>query len=66
MTQEYLHFQQEETLNDNSFYYWRVKANDGVYNSEWMDTANFFVNTSNDRPSVPRISWPQDKSEGTN
>ncbi len=45
-------------LTDNTLYYWRVQASDGYMNSDWMTTANFFVNTVNDRPSDPGISAP--------
>jgi len=50
-------------LNDNSFYYWRARAYDGMDYSEWMDTTNFFVNTANDPPKIPTISSPPDDSE---
>ena len=43
-------------LSDNTLYYWRAQASDGYLNSNWMTTANFFVNTVNDRPSDPGIS----------
>ena len=45
-------------LSDNTLYYWRAQASDGYLNSNWMTTANFFVNTVNDRPSDPGISAP--------
>lgn len=45
-------------LFDNTMYYWRVQASDGSVNSNWMTTANFFVNTVNDSPSTPGISAP--------
>jgi hypothetical protein len=46
------------TLSDNTRYYWRAQASDGYMNSNWITTANFFVNTVNDRPSDPSISAP--------
>lgn len=46
------------SLNDNTTYYWRVQASDGVLNSNWTTTASFFVNTANDAPTVPGISSP--------
>ena len=45
-------------LSDNTLYYWRAQASDGYLNSNWIPTANFFVNTINDRPSEPGISSP--------
>ena len=47
-------------LADNTMYYWRAKAADGYLSSDWMPTANFFVNTANDNPTTPNISSPQD------
>jgi len=58
-------WQVDARLDDNSFYYWRDRAYDGIDYSEWMDTAKFFVNTSNDAPSIPNISRPPDESEVT-
>ena len=51
-----------QELNDNSWYYWRVRATDGVGFSEWA-YGNFFVNTENDPPGDFNISRPQDDSE---
>ncbi|MGA1867729.1 MAG: right-handed parallel beta-helix repeat-containing protein [bacterium] len=56
-------WQIDKTLNDNCFYYWRVKSYDGIIYSNWMDIAKFFINTANDPPSAPNISWPADNSE---
>jgi len=39
-------------LADNTTYYWRAQATDGYLNSNWMSTADFFVNTSNDPPTI--------------
>ena len=47
------------TLDDNTHYYWRVRAHDGATYSEWA-RGQFFVNTVNDPPSVPKINWPAD------
>ncbi len=45
-------------LNDNSTYFWRVKARDpSLASSDWV-SASFFVNTENDVPSVPVIKNP--------
>ena len=46
-----------EGLNDNTRYYWRVRASDGLADSPWA-RGRFFVNTENDRPSVPVIRNP--------
>jgi hypothetical protein len=45
-------------LLDNTTYYWRVLASDGILNSPWMPTANFFVNTTNDPPTGPSVNSP--------
>lgn len=50
-------------LNDNTAYYWRVKAISGSVHSVWATSA-FFVNSSNDDPERPVLknpgidSWP--------
>jgi len=49
-------------LNDNSWYYWRVRATDGIGFSEWV-YGSFFVNTENDPPGSFNISSPQDDSQ---
>ncbi|PNU20357.1 hypothetical protein C2E25_08005 [Geothermobacter hydrogeniphilus] len=49
-------------LKDNSRYYVRVKASDGMAESPWSDAVEFFVNTVNDRPTVPTLNNP---SNGT-
>ena len=48
-------------LNDNTVWYWRVKANDGSADSSWMSTASFFVNTANDAPGTPSVNYPGDR-----
>ncbi len=47
------------TLDDNTTYYWRVRAHDGTTYSEWA-RGRFFVNTVNDPPSAPQPDWPAD------
>lgn len=47
------------TLNDNTHYHWRVKAQDATGSSDWV-WGRFFVNTQNDTPSAPGISYPAD------
>ena len=51
-----------EQLNDNTWYYWRVRAFDGMIYSEWT-YGRFFVNTENDEPGAFNISTPQDDSD---
>ena len=50
-------------LQDNTTYYWRVRATDGDKTSLWMTTANVFVNTANDTPTVPAVSSPSNNSQ---
>lgn len=45
------------SLTDNTRYYWRVKASDGSAESPWA-TETFFVNTTNDPPTVPALKNP--------
>ena len=52
-------------LADNTTYYWRAKANDGLADSPWMTTGQFFVNIANDAPSVPTLSNPANNSQVT-
>jgi hypothetical protein len=49
-------------LQDNSYYYWRVRAFDGYTYSQWAN-GDFFVNTLNDLPVSPVLSSPQEGSE---
>ena len=51
-----------QELNDNSWYYWRVRATDGTGFSQWT-YGSFFVNTENDLPGSFNISSPQDDSD---
>jgi Ca2+-binding RTX toxin-like protein len=44
-------------LQENQTYYWRVKANDGVIDSDWVQ-GEFFVNTVNEAPVVPTLANP--------
>ena len=50
-------------LDDNTGYFWRVRACDDHSCSEWMQTAGIFTNTVNDSPSIPDISSPPDGSQ---
>jgi hypothetical protein len=46
-------------LRDNTWYYWRAKASDGMAQSAWAQ-GRFFVNTANDAPTVPVHENPGD------
>jgi PiT family inorganic phosphate transporter len=48
------------TLDDNSFYYWRARAYDGMGYSKWMDTAKFLVHIPNELPSIQDKDTLQD------
>jgi RHS repeat-associated protein len=51
------------TLNDNTHYYWRARANDPYETGPWMTPASFFVNTVNDPPTAPTLSSPANGSQ---
>ncbi|WP_319574437.1 fibronectin type III domain-containing protein [uncultured Desulfobacter sp.] len=51
-----------DSLEDNTWYYWRVRATDGAGFSQWA-YGRFFVNTVNDAPGEFFISNPQDDSD---
>lgn len=44
-------------LEENTRYYWRVKADDGSAQSSWAG-ASFYVNQMNEAPSVPTVKNP--------
>jgi hypothetical protein len=46
-------------LQDETWYFWRVKANDGSAESAWTK-GRFFVNLANDSPAVPTLKNPAD------
>ncbi len=48
-------------LTDNTLYYWRVKANDGLADSAW-ETSYFFINSVNDVPTAPVAHNPGERS----
>jgi hypothetical protein len=48
-------------LLDNTWYYWRTKASDGLGESSWMN-GRFFVNQFNDAPGTPKALNPGDNS----
>ena len=53
------------TLTENTTYYWRAKANDGLTDSPWMATASFFVNTVNEQPTAPTLNNPSNNGQVT-
>ena len=52
------------SLTENTVYFWRARAIDAHgLASGWMNTASFFVNTTNEPPSAPVIQSPADQAE---
>ncbi|HWR57855.1 MAG TPA: hypothetical protein VN328_03110, partial [Thermodesulfovibrionales bacterium] len=49
-------------LADNTYYYVRAKATDGLTESQWSEVVRFFVNTANDAPTAPVLANPSDGS----
>jgi streptogramin lyase len=45
-------------LLDNTRYFVRAKANDGLAESPWSTVISFFVNTVNDPPTAPTLANP--------
>ncbi|GAA5526164.1 hypothetical protein Maes01_02759 [Microbulbifer aestuariivivens] len=50
-----------EGLLEDTVYYWRVKASDGVVDSDWVN-ASFSVDTYNNPPPVPSLQNPGDSA----
>lgn len=50
-------------LTENTTYYWRAKANDGITDGPWMATTSFFVNTVNEHPTAPTLNNPANNSQ---
>ncbi len=48
-------------LDDNTWYFWRARANDGSAAGDWA-TRRFFVNTENDPPNSPVAQNPSSGS----
>ena len=46
-------------LSENTWYYWRVRASDGVGRSLW-NYGSFFVNTANEPPGPMHIAMPEE------
>ena len=45
-------------LSENTWYFWRAQADDWLTTGSWSTTASFFVNTTNEAPTVPAILAP--------
>ena len=52
-------------LTENTTYYWRAKANDGLADGPWMTTASFFVNTVNEPPTIATLKNPSNGGQVT-
>jgi subtilase family serine protease len=51
-------WQVSPVLSENIWYYWRAQADDWLDVGPWMQPAKFFVNTANDKPTIPVILSP--------
>jgi hypothetical protein len=51
-------WQVQTALDENTSYFWRAQADDGLDAGPWSATAKFFVNTTNDAPTVPAVLSP--------
>lgn len=49
-------------LTENTWYWWRAHADDWFITGPWSAVLSFFVNTSNDAPTVPVILSPSNNS----
>jgi hypothetical protein len=47
-------------LQENTFYYWRARADDGENTGPWMELATIFVNAIEENPGMPAVSSPAD------
>ena len=54
-------WQVTEGLSENTWYYWRVRASDGVGRSLW-NYGSFFLNTVNDPPGPMAVSAPDENA----
>jgi hypothetical protein len=45
-------------LSENTWYFWRAQADDWLTTGPWSTTARFFVNTTNEAPTVPMVIAP--------
>ena len=46
------------TLSENTWYYWRVRANDGLISGNWTGLRGYFVTVVNEPPLAPTLGWP--------
>lgn len=52
------------TLSENTEYWWRSRARDGVQDGVWSAAIRFFVNTTNEAgPAAPTLSSPAEGAE---
>jgi len=51
-------WQVTEGLSENTWHYWRAQADDWLTTGAWSTTASFFVNITNEPPTVPAILAP--------
>lgn len=52
-------------LSENTDYWWRARANDGVQDGSWSTSRSFFVNATNEAPLAPTLNSPASGSEVT-
>ncbi|MCB9641283.1 MAG: right-handed parallel beta-helix repeat-containing protein [Myxococcales bacterium] len=45
-------------LQENTSYFWRVRASDGKATTPWVFGGEFFVNSQNDPPTAPTLKSP--------
>ncbi len=48
----------DQAMTENTTYWWRVRASDPFVSSPWSAAESFFVNTANEAPTVPSLSYP--------
>lgn len=53
------------SLTDNTRYYWRARANDGLVDGPWATSEDFYTNTAEDAPSTPVLFQPIDGEVAT-
>ena len=54
-----------EERDDHKHYWWRCRAYDGLFYSDWMAPAHFKVNTANEAPGMPTLDAPENGSNVT-
>jgi subtilase family serine protease len=53
-------------LSENTWYYWCAQADDWLIPGPWSSSARFFVNSSNEAPTLPVILAPANNSTAAN